>query len=181
MECEYFPEYIPWLKGVIKEYQLDYIIFGNHHFHTDEKFPYFGRNTHTVDMLELYEESAIEGMESGLFAYLAHPDLFMRSYPEFDRHCKLVSRHICRTAARLNLPLEYNIGYEDYNDEHGITTIPHPAFWEIAAHEGCTAIIGVDAHNNQYLETPFYYDRANGTLQKLGMKVTDRIPFLNEK
>jgi len=81
----------------------------------------------------------------------------------------------------LNLPLEYNIGYEDYNDEHGITTIPHPAFWEIAAHEGCTAIIGVDAHNNQYLETPFYYDRANGTLQKLGMKVTDRIPFLNEK
>ena len=33
-------------------------------------------------MLELYEESAIEGMESGLFAYLAHPDLFMRSYPE---------------------------------------------------------------------------------------------------
>ena len=86
-----------------------------------------------------------------------------------------------RTAARLNLPLEYNIGYEDYNDEHGITTIPHPAFWEIAAHEGCTAIIGVDAHNNQYLETPFYYDRANGTLQKLGMKVTDRIPFLNEK
>ena len=56
-------------------------------------------------MLELYEESAIEGMESGLFAYLAHPDLFMRSYPEFDRHCKLVSRHICRTAARLNLPL----------------------------------------------------------------------------
>ena len=38
--------------------------------------------------------------------------------------CKLVSRHICRTAARLNLPLEYNIGYEDYNDEHGITTIP---------------------------------------------------------
>ena len=142
LECEYFPEYIPWLKGVIKEYQLDYIIFGNHHFHTDEKFPYFGRHTHTLDMLELYEESAIEGMESGLFAYLAHPDLFMRSYPEFDRHCKLVSRHICRTAARLNLPLEYNIGYEDYNDEHGITTIPHPDFWEIAAHEGCTAIIG---------------------------------------
>ena len=66
---------------------------------------------------------------------LAHPDLFMRSYPEFDRHCKLVSRHICRTAVRLNLPLEYNIGYEEYNDIHGITTIPHPDFWKIAAHE----------------------------------------------
>lgn len=131
-------------------------------------------------MLELYEESAIEGMESGLFAYLAHPDLFMRSYPEFDRHCKLVSRHICRTAVRLNLPLEYNIGYEEYNDIHGITTIPHPDFWKIAAHEGCTAIIGVDAHNNQYLENPFYYNRATETLRKLGIKVTDRISFFNE-
>lgn len=39
LECEYFPEYIHWLKGIIKEYKLDYIIFGNHHFHTDEKFP----------------------------------------------------------------------------------------------------------------------------------------------
>ena len=34
LECEYFPEYIHWLKGIIKEYKLDYIIFGNHHFHT---------------------------------------------------------------------------------------------------------------------------------------------------
>ena len=181
LECEYFPDYLHWLKEVIREFKLDYIIFGNHHFHTDEKFPYFGRNTKTVDMLELYEESAIEGMESGLFAYFAHPVLFMRSYPEFDRHCKLISRHICRTAARLNLPLEYNIGYEDYNDTHKITTIPHPDFWKIAAAEGCTAIIGVDAHNNQYLETPFYYDRANERLRALGIKVIDRIPFLSEK
>ena len=156
-------------------------VMGNHHYHTDEKFPYFGHHTTNRDMLDLYKESSIEGMESGLFAYLAHPDLFMRSYPEFDTHCTSISRHICRTAARLNLPLEYNIGYEDYNDKHGLITIPHPAFWEIAAHEGCTAIIGVDAHSNQYLETPFYYDRANETLRKLGMKVTDRIPFLNEK
>lgn len=42
LECEYFPTYIHWLKEKIKEYQLDYILFGNHHYHTDEKFPYFG-------------------------------------------------------------------------------------------------------------------------------------------
>ena len=181
LECEYFPEYIHWLKEIIKEYKLDYVIFGNHHFHTDEKFPYFGRHTDTADMLELYEESAIEGMESGLFAYLAHPELFMRSYPRFDRHCKLVSRHICRTAARLNLPLEYNIGYEEYNEAQGIVTVPHPEFWKIAAAEGCTAIIGVDAHNNRQLENPFYYDRANENLRQLGIKVISRPAFLNEK
>ena len=77
--------------------------------------------------------------------------------------------------------MEYNLGYEDYNDKHGIITIPHPDFWEIAAHEGCTAIIGIDAHNNQYLETPFYYDRAVKTLKELGIKTIDRIPFLKRK
>ena len=120
LECEYFPAYIHWLKEKIKEYQLDYILFGNHHYHTDEKFPYFGHHTENLDMLELYEESAIEGMESGLFCCLAHPDLFMRSYPQFDRHCKLISRHICRTAARLHIPLEYNIGYVAYNEAHNL-------------------------------------------------------------
>ena len=54
LECEYFPEYIHWLKGIIKEYKLDYIIFGNHHFHTDEKVPLlrpeyrFGRHARTL-------------------------------------------------------------------------------------------------------------------------------------
>ena len=180
LECEYFPEYIHWLKELIKEYKLDFIIFGNHHFHTDEKFPYFGRNTTTPDMLELYEESAIEGMESGLFAYLAHPDLFMRSYPEFDSHCKLISRHICRTAARLNIPLEYNIGMMDHNQAFDTLTYPHPEVWHIAANEGCTAIIGVDAHDTKSLEYSGYYDQACENLKLLKIKTIDTLPCLNE-
>ena len=57
LECEYFPEYIHWLKELAKEYKLDFIIFGNHHFHSDEKFPYFGHNTTTVDMLEFHRRN----------------------------------------------------------------------------------------------------------------------------
>ena len=57
-----------------------------------------------VDMEPLVE-SAIEGMETGLFCCLAHPDLLMRSYPAWDRHCTLTARHICSTAARLDIPL----------------------------------------------------------------------------
>ena len=129
-------------------------------------------------MLELYEESAIEGMESGLFAYLANPALFMRSYPEFDTYCTSISRHICRAAARLNIPLEYNVGYMATNEARGIMTYPCPQFWHIAANEGCTAIIGLDAHNNLDLENPVYYDRACKELKELKMPVIDTIPFL---
>ena len=170
--------YIPWLKEQIKKYQLNYILFGNHHFHTDEKFPYFGHHTNNRDMLDLYEESAIEGMESGLYNCLAHPDLFMRSYPKFDHHCATISRHICRTAARLNIPLEYNIGYVAYNEEHGLNTYPCPNFWHIAANEGCTAIIGMDAHNNNDLEVPIYYERALQELKELKIKTTDTLKMM---
>ena len=74
LECEYFPEYIPWLKEQIKKYQLNYILFGNHHFHTDEKFPYFGHHTDSRDMLDLYEW-VIEGrtvIVEGMGADIAH-------------------------------------------------------------------------------------------------------------
>ena len=175
LECEYFPEYMHRLKEQVKKYELDYVIFGNHFYHTDEKFPYFGHHCDSRDMLDLYEESAIEGMETGVYCCLAHPDLFMRSYPQWDRHCTLVARHICRTAARLGIPLEYNTGYQAYNEAHGLETYPCPEFWHIAANEGCTAIVGLDAHNNADLEDPTYYDRALQTLKELKMKVTDTL------
>lgn len=178
LECEYFPDYMPWLKEQIKKYKLDYILFGNHHYHTDEKFPYFGHHTDSRDMLDLYEESAIEGMESGVFCCLAHPDLFMRSYPRFDHHCTLISRHICRAAVRLNIPLEYNLGYVAYNEAHGLSSYPCPEFWHIAANEGCTAIIGMDAHNHLDLESSVYYNRAVEELKALGIKRTDELKMI---
>lgn len=175
LECEYFPEYIPWLKDQIKKYELDYILFGNHYYHTDEKFPYFGRNTLSRDMLDLYEESAIEGMESGIFCCLAHPDLFMRSYPQFDHHCTAVSRHICRAAARLNIPLEYNIGRWQLGEVGEKSTYPCPGFWRIAANEGCTAIIGLDAHKNTELENLAVYARAQQDLKEFRIKTIDTL------
>ena len=53
-------------------------------------------------------------------------------------------------------------------------------FLKIAAHEGCTAIIGVDAHNNQYLENPFY-SRANRNTPEAGYKGYRQNTFLQRK
>lgn len=177
LECEYFPAYLDWLRNIVEEYQIDYIIFGNHHYQSDETSPYFGRHTDTIEMLMKYEESSIKGMECGIYTYFAHPDLFMRSYPEFDEHCETISKRICKKAVQLNIPLEYNIGYEATNEKKGITTYPHSRFWKIAASEGCTAIIGVDAHENEYLETPLYYNRAVNRLKQLKIKVINTLPI----
>ncbi|MGN0047400.1 MAG: histidinol-phosphatase [Bacteroides sp.] len=179
LECEYFPDYMYWMKEQIKEYRLDFVIFGNHFYHTDEKFPYFGRHTDSRDMLDLYEESAIEGIESGLFSCLAHPDLFMRSYPGWDHHCSNVSRHICRAAARHGLPLEYNIGRWILGETGDRATYPAPQFWHIAANEGCTAIIGLDAHDNLDLETSGLYEEAVRQLRELKIPRIETLPPLS--
>lgn len=178
LECEYFEDYIPWLKETIEKEKLDYIIFGNHFYKTDEEFPYFGSNTQTRYMLRLYEESSIKGMESGLYACFAHPDLFTRSYFTFDEYCEKVSRSICRRAKELDMLLEYNLSGFLICKNRDIPGYPHPRFWEIAAEEGCKAIIGVDAHSNSQLKDTAGYDEAARYLKKLHIEVVQSIPFL---
>ena len=61
---------------------------------------------------------------------------------------------------------------------HGLSTYPCPEFWRIAANEGCTAIIGLDAHDNKDLETPMYYDRAVRELKELKIERIDELRML---
>ena len=93
LECEYFSKYLPWLKGVIDEHEIDYIILG-HHFATDENCGVYNGCLNTPDGIYRYRDDVVEAMESGLFSYVAHPDLFMRGYDKFDEHCQKVSQDI---------------------------------------------------------------------------------------
>lgn len=156
LECEYFPEYIPWLKQQRELYGLDYLVFGNHFAFKEKGNIYFGRETNTPADLELYRESVLQGMEVGLFDCLAHPDLFMRSYYKFDEHCHRVSTDICRTAHRLGTVLECNYSMRFCTE-----------FWKIAHREDCKVIIGTDAHNPADLRDTNAYNRCAKALKTL--------------
>lgn len=109
LECEAFPEYFSWLRELRAEKGFDYFILGNHYDTNDETGGfYFGRCTEERQARR-YMETTIAGMQSGLFIYLAHPDLFLNRYPRFDAEAKAVCREICAEAKRLNMPLEYNL------------------------------------------------------------------------
>lgn len=178
LECEYFETYIPWLQSMIREEGLDYVIFGNHFYGSDEYSEYFGHCIRDRKMLYRYLESALQGIDSGLFACMAHPDLFMKAYPGFDDACADVSREICRAAAEKGLLLEYNISGYDYSRLLRIDGFPHRKFWEIAAEFGCRAIIGYDAHDHRQLESDAERNRALRELQALHIPVADQLPFL---
>ena len=176
LECEAFPEFYPWLRQVKAEKGLDYFILGNHYDTNDEnRGPYFGR-CETPERVRRYMETTIAGMRTGLFLYLAHPDLFLHRYPVFDETCEEASRAICAAAKELDMPLEYNLlGMKRNPDSRrrGFIGYTSDEFWNIAAETGNRAIIGVDAHDPESLDCVALYELVRKKLEDLGIEVVD--------
>ena len=178
MECEAFPEFYPWLREIRAKMGFDYFILGNHYDTNDETGGfYFGRCANHAQ-IRRYMETTIAGMESGLFLYLAHPDLFLHRYPAFDAEAKRVCRALCEAALRLDMPLEYNLLGHRRNPgarSQGYVGYTSREFWEVAAETGNRAIIGVDAHAPEDLDAGCAetYRRVRGMLQGMGVEVLD--------
>ena len=187
LECEAFPEYMGWLAE-LKERSLDYVILGNHYDRTDEFDHnvlgdaggfYFGRSTRP-EHIARYVERTVAGMETGLFDYVAHPDLFCHVYDKFDANCAAASRDLCDAAEQLGIPLEYNllgVQYHNRSEERDMLGYPCPKFWEIAAQRHVKAIIGFDAHRPEHLERRDLYDQALAFLSELGIET---LPYLEK-
>ena len=180
LEAEYFPRHMQELMELKEQYGIEYLIFGAHYDEYDdprrpERF-YYGRDCTDLAGLQRYEQNIIPGIEARFYAYVAHPDLFLRCYPYFDEHCAALSRRICETAVRCGAVLEYNISGFPFAREHGrIDCFPHPEFWRIAKDCGVTAIIGYDAHSNTSLKDDASYRYAVHFLDRLGIRRLEKI------
>jgi histidinol-phosphatase (PHP family) len=180
LEAEYFPEYLPWLEEQVEKYRLDYLIFGNHFYYSEESGPYFGA-AKSAEQIEAYTEYCIKGMESGLYAYLAHPDLCLNHYPSFDASAERCMRRICEAAARCHVPLEYNVlgevrrKAELHENDLGYT---RPEFWKIAAEYPVQAIVGCDAHDLAGIERAPRLIAVKAELRGMGIEVLDTLPGL---
>jgi histidinol-phosphatase (PHP family) len=156
MECEWAPEYNSFFSEVLLgKYSFDYLILGCHFF------PFGGRwlSSHgeIVDAKRLaaYTEFLIKSMRSGLFSFVAHPDLFGLSYLEWDQNAAAASKDILSAAEELKLPLEIN-GYglmtrTVLNSQGTRTAYPWLPFWELAADYDVTVIVNSDAHHPRHV------------------------------
>lgn len=168
LECEMYPRYLDYLRQIRPK--LDYMILGSHG-------DIFRGAPHSAQLrqpqqLWHYLEETVAGMETGLFLYLAHPDIMFGEYPTFDDTARQVSRQLCREANRLGLPLEYNLlGVLKGRDE---TRLGYPcdAFWEVAAEENVRAVVGVDAHAPHQIQIGDL-EGAQKKLRNLGLQVLE--------
>ena len=174
LEAEYFEDRIAWLKETVEKYKLDYLVFGNHFYQFDIRNRYFGHYENQESLLEDYLDHSIKGMKTGLYKIFAHPDLFMRGYPKWDKQCEAITYEICRVAKEEGVYLEYNLGgvrIEQFNR----VGYPDHHFWEIVAQEGCLSVIGVDAHSPDDFYEEKMFREAEQYLNNLGVNLKDRI------
>ena len=80
-ESEYQPSFHNFYLNLLIEGKIEYLILGNHCF-IDNSGHYIWYNSFCNDKqhLNMYITNTIEGMKSGLFAYVAHPDIILNSY-----------------------------------------------------------------------------------------------------
>ncbi len=174
LECEYFPQYFAWLKSIKDKF--DYLILGVHCSEHDEHLHhYYAKSTKAEQVVE-YTRCTLAGMESGLFSYLAHPELCFADYPIFDDVCSDLVHSVCSLAKKLDMPLEYNLYGVDKQRRKRQKGLgyPCPQFWQIAAQYSCKAIIGVDAHRPEHYERQRFLE-AQAYLGGLGMELMDTL------
>ena len=142
LELEYEPRRFALQEELMAEAGgVEYLLMGQH-FYMDKEGKQNDATLPTVEeeALAAYVDQVLEGLSTGKFLYLAHPE--MMHYVGEDAVYKKHYRRLCRETKKMGIPLELNgQGYRCANKHY-----PDLKFWEIAAEEGCTAVIGADAH-----------------------------------
>ena len=145
-EVEYIPETFDMLMNFLNTFPTDYIIMGQH-FNTvaTDEITYFGAETHSKTVLRNYVDLVTEGMKTGKFTYVAHPDLcnYRGSLETYEKEMT----RLIETANECNVPLEINL--------LGLNTARHyPSniFWTLAGDIGCNVVIGSDAHESSAMK-----------------------------
>jgi len=165
-ESEYIPCLIEEQNKLFSDYPVDYMILGQH-FNEREPFSnYTGIATKDENELCKYVDLIIEGMETGKYKYVAHPDL-MNYIGDPDIYEKHYTR-LCRYLKEKNIPVEINLLGLRQNRHY-----PSCRFFSIAEKIGNTAIIGCDAHSPEVLSDSLQIEKCIKFAEKFNLPLVD--------
>lgn len=170
VEMEYYPAYFHETLSMLRDSGVEYLILGQHFINNEIGEKYNGQPTDDEERLRQYCRQVMDGMNTGLFSYVAHPDVFnFTGAPAvYQKHF----RELCREARSCGLPLEINLLGLGENRHY-----PNTLFWQVAAEEGCNAVLGCDAHKPEALLDVATADRAYAMAKQLGLTVVDTVPL----
>lgn len=167
-ETEYVPEYFKEQMELFNELGCDYMIMGQH-FLTNEKVgPYTGTPTEDEQFLKAYVDRIVEGMKTGAFLYLAHPDII--NYQGLEEIYNREMKRLCLELKALGIPVEINLlGIREKKQ------YPAERFWKIVSEVGNDVVLGIDVHFLGQIEDREPYEAALELIKKYHLHVLEDI------
>ena len=170
-EMEYYSEYFDQMLNIARKYGAEYLILAQHFIHS--QYPNGVGSvgpTDSEEHLSCYVDEVIQGMKTGFFSYVAHPDLVC-----FTGDDEVYRKHItrlCMASKELNIPLEINLLGIRYNKHY-----PDEKFWQIVGEIGAPVTIGYDAHASENFLDTDQLDKANELIKKFNLNYIGK-PFI---
>lgn len=165
-ETEYYPAVFDKTYELISSLPYDYMILGQHALDNEKDAHFCVKETDDAALLEKYVSQVCEGMRTGKYFYLAHPDIF-RFSGDGDIYEEQMTR-LCREANNYGMPLEINgLGLREGR------FYPSERFFRIAAREGSKAIFGCDAHSPDTVGLADNYKEARRFADRCGIELIE--------
>ena len=161
-ETEYYPKTYDNMIGFFSQLDLDYLIMGQHFIGNeyDDLTMYSSVERESKRLLKRYINQVLEGLQTGVFTYIAHPDIF--NYQGDGDFYREQMDGFLREIKKLDIPIEFNLlGLKNGRD------YPNPLFWQLAAEIGNRTVIGYDAHQPEALLDEDSYRRCRKVLSDL--------------
>lgn len=181
LESEFLDNNLEWYTNLRK--RLDYMILGIHFYNYDGRVldTYRDINDQTVDG---YLRCARLGIESGLFNYLAHPDLYLYNY-EFNDKAKMVCQELIDLCVRYDIYFEINtngLKYTDNKLDQMRWRYPNKKFWlyvkdYMDKNPGkLKVIVGADSHTPDALNND-NVQLVEEFIKEIGLEVVEKAVF----
>ena len=140
-EMEYYPLYFKDTVQYARDLGAEYLILGQHYLYNESRYEFrtYAPSDSERDLCE-YVNCITEGIKTGVFTCVAHPDIFSFTGDTAIYECEI--RRLCQTAREFNVPLEINfLGIREGR------RYPADRFWKIAGEVGAPVTFGLDAHD----------------------------------
>ncbi len=144
LEADYLPSFSSYYRELSEMEGMDLLILGQHFYEKPDGHPSYEDTDRSQEAKGICE-AIVQGMETGLFCVLAHPDRTFKRGKDFGEEEIECSEQIIRTAQKYNVYLERN--YSSMNRKRNYW----PEFWKLVP-PSAGVVWGIDAHSVKELE-----------------------------
>jgi histidinol phosphatase-like PHP family hydrolase len=167
LECEYYPELLGYYEDLRDRLGYGILLLGQH-TSTDRRIDYFSISRPRE--INRYADEVCRGLETGLFTFLAHPDVPINGYLTPDRPFMAAMARIFSLCEELDIPVEINA-----NGMGRRRGYPCREVWELARDYKVRVLVCADAHHVPHLICKGVTD-CEDLARELGLNLISLLP-----